>query len=142
MQRSVITRGFVDEAIPFIDQAAKRGKPFYINLWPDDVHSPFWPPVPKWGNNKRELYLSVLEAMDEQLGKLFNHIQKTPSLRDNSIVLSSKRPLHCATTRSCWCVRTTGRSLAPVWLGRFADIKRTSTKAAFARRWLLGVRVW
>ena len=87
MQRSVITRGFVDEAIPFIDQAAKRGKPFYINLWPDDVHSPFWPPVHKWGNNKRELYLSVLEAMDEQLGKLFNHIQKTPSLRDNSIVL-------------------------------------------------------
>ena len=87
VQRSVITRGFVDEAIPFIDQAAKRGKPFYINLWPDDVHSPFWPPVAKWGNNKRELYLSVLEAMDEQLGKLFNHIQKTPSLRDNTIVL-------------------------------------------------------
>ena len=87
VQRSVITRGFVDEAIPFIDQAAKRGKPFYINLWPDDVHSPFWPPVAKWGNNKRELYLSVLEAMDEQLGKLFNLIQKTPSLRDNTIVL-------------------------------------------------------
>ena len=87
MQRSVITRGFVDEAIPFIDQAAKRGKPFYINLWPDDVHSPFWPPTAKWGNNKRELYLSVLEAMDEQLGKLFNHIHKTPSLRDNTIVM-------------------------------------------------------
>ena len=39
IQRSEITRGFVDEAIPFIDKAAKDGKPFYINLWPDDVHS-------------------------------------------------------------------------------------------------------
>ena len=87
MQRSEITRGFVDEAIPFIDKAAKDGKPFYINLWPDDVHSPFWPPVAKWGNNKRELYLAVLEAMDEQLGKLFNHIRSNESLRDNTLVL-------------------------------------------------------
>ena len=87
MQRSEITRGFVDEAIPFIDTAAKNGKPFYINLWPDDVHSPFWPPVAKWGNNKRELYLSVLEAMDEQLGKLFNHIRNNEKLCDNTLVL-------------------------------------------------------
>ena len=87
MQRSEITRGFVDEAIPFIDKAAGDGKPFYINLWPDDVHSPFWPPVAKWGNNKRELYLAVLEAMDEQLGKLFNHIRSNESLRDNTLVL-------------------------------------------------------
>jgi len=87
MQRSEITRGFVDEAIPFIDKAAKNGKPFYINLWPDDVHSPFWPPVAKWGNNKRELYLSVLEVMDEQLGKLFNHIRNNEKLCDNTLVL-------------------------------------------------------
>jgi uncharacterized sulfatase len=87
MQRSEITRGFVDEAIPFIDRAVKGGKPFYINLWPDDVHSPFWPPVAKWGNNKRDLYLSVLETMDEQLGKLFSHIRDNESLRDNTLVL-------------------------------------------------------
>lgn len=87
MQRSEITRGFVDEAIPFIDRAVKSGTPFYINLWPDDVHSPFWPPVAKWGNNKRELYLSVLETMDEQLGKLFSHIRDTPLLRNNTLVL-------------------------------------------------------
>ena len=52
--------------------AVKDKKPFYINLWPDDVHSPFWPPVDKWGNGKRELYLSVLQEMDRQLGKLFD----------------------------------------------------------------------
>ena len=59
MLRSKITEGFVDEAIPFIDKAVKAGKPFYVNLWPDDVHSPFWPPVNKCGHTKRELYLSV-----------------------------------------------------------------------------------
>ncbi len=45
MQRSQITGGFVDAAIPFIDRASQAGKPFYINLWPDDVHTPLWPPV-------------------------------------------------------------------------------------------------
>ncbi len=48
MQRSKITEGFVEEAIPFIKKAQDEEKPFYLNLWPDDVHSPFWPPTAKW----------------------------------------------------------------------------------------------
>ena len=87
MLRSRITEGFVDEAIPFMAKAASDGKPFYINLWPDDVHSPFWPPVDRWGKGKRALYLSVLEEMDRQLGKLFGYIRRSPSLRDNTLVL-------------------------------------------------------
>ncbi len=87
MLRSKITQGFVDEAIPFIDEAAKNGKPFYVNLWPDDVHSPFWPPVDKWGGTKRELYFSVLQEMDRQLGKLFDHIRGSAKLRNNTLVL-------------------------------------------------------
>ena len=82
MQRSEITGGFVDEAIAFAQDAVANGKPFYINLWPDDVHSPFWPPVDEWANDQRSLYLSVLAAMDRQLGKLFQiarHSQ-TPTL--------------------------------------------------------------
>lgn len=87
MQRSQLTTGFVDAAIPFIDQAVKDKKPFYVNLWPDDVHSPFWPPVDKWAEGKRGMYLSVLQEMDRQLGKLFDHIRDTPDLKDNTIVL-------------------------------------------------------
>ena len=87
MQRSQITGGFVDAAISFIGSAAQDQKPFYINLWPDDVHSPFWPPVDQWANDKRGLYLSVLQKMDQQLGKLFDHIRGTPALRDNTLVL-------------------------------------------------------
>lgn len=87
MQRSQITTGFVDAAIAFIDRAAQNQQPFYVNLWPDDVHSPFWPPVDKWADSKRGLYLSVLQEMDRQLGKLFDHIRNTPTLRDNTLVL-------------------------------------------------------
>ncbi len=87
MLRSRITEGFVDEAIPFIAKSAKSKKPFYVNLWPDDVHSPFWPPVDKWGDGKRELYLSVLQEMDRQLGKLFDHIRNDESLRNNTLIL-------------------------------------------------------
>lgn len=87
VERSKITGGFVDAAIEFIDQQKSHKKPFYINLWPDDVHSPFWPPVEQWANGKRGLYLAVLEAMDRQLGRLFDHLRSDPLLRDNTIVL-------------------------------------------------------
>ena len=87
MLRSKITGGFVDEAIPFIEAAREQPKPFYINLWPDDVHSPFWPPVDQWADGKRGLYLSVLQEMDRQLGKLFDVIRQDEALRDNTLVL-------------------------------------------------------
>ncbi len=87
MQRSQITGGYIAAAIPFMDRAARAQKPFYINIWPDDVHSPLWPPVEKWADGKRGLYLSVLEEMDRQLGKLFAHIRDTPALRDNTLIL-------------------------------------------------------
>ncbi|MGY8690568.1 MAG: sulfatase family protein, partial [Verrucomicrobiales bacterium] len=85
---SEITQGFVDEALPFIDKAVSDKKPFYINLWPDDVHSPFWPPVDQWGDGgKRALYLAVLQEMDRQLGKLFDRIRNDQALRDNTLIL-------------------------------------------------------
>jgi uncharacterized sulfatase len=88
MQRSEITAGFANAAIAFIHRAVGAGKPFYVNLWPDDVHSPFWPPVARWGDgSKRRLYLSVLEEMDRQLGRLFDHLRNTPALRDNTLIL-------------------------------------------------------
>jgi arylsulfatase A-like enzyme len=88
MQRSVLTTGFIDAALPFMDKAREAGKPFYINLWPDDVHSPFWPPVDTWGDgSKRQKYLAVLEAMDAQFGKLFEYVRDSKTLRDNTLIL-------------------------------------------------------
>lgn len=87
IQRSQITGGFVDAAIPFIDKAVAAQQPFFVNLWPDDVHSPFWPPVEQWAEGKRGLYRAVLMEADRQLGKLFDHIRNNPALRDNTIIL-------------------------------------------------------
>lgn len=87
MLRSKITGGFVDEAVAFISKATEQRKPFYLNLWPDDVHSPFWPPVDQWADGKRDRYYAVLQAMDRQLGKLFDYIRNDVMLRENTLIL-------------------------------------------------------
>jgi len=87
MQRSTITGGFVEAAMVFIKKAEAEKKPFYINIWPDDVHSPFFPPVEKWGKSKRELYLAVLEEMDRQLAPLFDYVRGNQDLCDNTLIL-------------------------------------------------------
>ena len=86
MQRSEITTGFIDEALKFIDSSGSENKPFFINLWPDDVHGPWWPPLDKWGGSKRALYNGVLDSMDEQLARLFDRVRNDPQLRDNTII--------------------------------------------------------
>lgn len=87
MQRSEITTGFVNAALRFMSDAAAARKPFFVNLWPDDVHSPWWPPVEKWGRTKTEMYHAVLEAMDAQLARLFDHLRSNAALRDNTLLL-------------------------------------------------------
>jgi arylsulfatase A-like enzyme len=86
--RAQLTAGFTGAAILFMEKASADGRPFYVNLWPDDVHSPFFPPQVKRGDgSKRALYHGVLETMDAQLGVLFEHIRSRPRLRDNTLVL-------------------------------------------------------
>jgi uncharacterized sulfatase len=86
--RSKVTRSFVDAAIEFMQQAAAQHKPFYVNLWPDDVHSPFHPPPARRGDGtKRARYLGVLDTMDEQLGVLFDYIRGNEDLRRSTLVL-------------------------------------------------------
>jgi arylsulfatase A-like enzyme len=87
MQRSQITTGFMDAALKFIDGSVRDKKPFFVNLWPDDVHSPFWPAVDQWRDGKHGLYHSVLESMDRQLGNLFDRIRADPALRENTLIL-------------------------------------------------------
>ncbi len=90
--RSVVTAAFVGDAVSFIDQSQVLKKPFYINLWPDDVHSPFFPPEvlrDATGESKRELYYAVLKAMDEQLGVLFDRIRNDPDLKENTLIVFS-----------------------------------------------------
>ncbi|QDT84166.1 sulfatase-like hydrolase/transferase [Gimesia chilikensis] len=88
--RSVVTAAFVKDALNFIDQAEATGQPFYLNLWPDDVHSPFFPPEvmrDATDGSKRALYYAVLKAMDQQLGALFDRIRNDEQLKKNTLIL-------------------------------------------------------
>ena len=88
LDRSKVTGAFVKRSLEFIERAEQAGKPFYINLWPDDVHSPFFPPKELRGdNNKRELYLGVVKAMDAEFGALFDYVRQSPTLRTNTIIM-------------------------------------------------------
>jgi len=85
--RALITEAFTGAAIDFARNAAAADKPFYINLWPDDVHSPFFPPVERRGGGKQALYHAVLETMDKQLEVIFEFVRSDPKLRDNTVIL-------------------------------------------------------
>ena len=85
MNRTEITTGYADAALRFIDQAAAKRQPFYVDLWPDDVHSPYFPPLEKWSPEKHAIYLAVLEEMDRQLGRLLERIRGDAALRDNTV---------------------------------------------------------
>jgi arylsulfatase A-like enzyme/GH43 family beta-xylosidase len=88
MDRSKETTAFAERTLQFIKQAEQAGKPFYVNLWPDDVHSPFFPPKALRGDgNKKTLYLGVVKAMDAQLAPLLDYIRQRPNLRTNTIIL-------------------------------------------------------
>jgi uncharacterized sulfatase len=88
VDRCQTTRAFVDAVLGFIKKAETGEKPFYVNLWPDDVHSPFFPPAELRGDGtKRALYEGVLANMDAQLGPLFDYVRQSPKLRDNTLIL-------------------------------------------------------
>jgi uncharacterized sulfatase len=88
MDRSKITSAFVARAIEFMKQSQRDGKPFYVNIWPDDVHSPFYPPAALRGDgSKRQLYEGVVQATDDQLGPLFDAIRDDPNLREDTLVI-------------------------------------------------------
>ncbi len=88
MPRAHVTSAFVSGALDFIKKAENDDQPFYLNLWPDDVHSPFDPPQELRGDgSKRELYRGVVSNMDTELGPLFDAIRNSPKLRDNTLVI-------------------------------------------------------
>lgn len=88
VDRALITKEYVGAAIDFIKEAKKEGKPFYVNVWPDDVHSPFHPLEENWGDgSKLDRFHGVLDTMDEQLGELFTMVREDEELKDNTLII-------------------------------------------------------
>ncbi len=90
VKRHKVTEYYVDRAIKEIEAAAKANKPFYINLWLDDVHTPLQaPPKLRRDGSKTGNYLGVMDEMDRQLGRVFEYVRSKPALRDNLLILVS-----------------------------------------------------
>ncbi|MFH5806817.1 sulfatase-like hydrolase/transferase [Alienimonas sp. DA493] len=86
--RDDVTAAFVSDALDFIDESQAANEPFYLNLWPDDVHTPLFPPAARRGDgSKGEKYRGVLKTMDAQLGLLFDRIRYDDALRENTLIL-------------------------------------------------------
>lgn len=86
--RAYVTEKFTEAAVAFAKVAVTNDQPFYLNLWPDDVHTPMHPPLDQWGDgSNRHLYLKVLETMDEQLGALFDWVHSDEKLRNNTLIV-------------------------------------------------------
>jgi len=87
-KRYEVTTAFVNRAKAFMAEAADAGKPFYVNVWPDDVHSPHEPPPDLRGDGgKAAMYDGVVKSLDDQLGPLFEVVRDDPRLRDNTLIL-------------------------------------------------------
>ena len=82
------TRYFVEHGLDF----ARRHKdqPFYLEIWPDDVHTPWVPNLEREAENpqseeKRD-FSAVLAEYDFQMGRLFDGLKKL-GLEENTIVI-------------------------------------------------------
>lgn len=85
---------YVDRAIDFVRR--NREKPFYLRVFPNDVHDPHTPPpgtVEKWAevteNPSEQKFFAVLEEMDKQLGRLTDEIDSLGLAEKTLIVFTS-----------------------------------------------------
>lgn len=87
LEREYNATFMVDRAIDFIGaaQANDPSQPFFVNVWPDEVHTPHDPPpalkakydslYPDLPTESRN-YLAVMEHMDQQVGRLVDYIDQ------------------------------------------------------------------
>lgn len=88
IKRDIVTETFVDRTIQAIKNAQKEDKPFYINLWPDDMHTPLEPPKNLRGDlSTKDRFLGVMREMDNQIGRLVNYIRNNKELRKNTLIV-------------------------------------------------------
>ncbi|MHC4880043.1 MAG: sulfatase family protein [Planctomycetota bacterium] len=83
-----------DNAIAFIEQSYRADKPFFINLWIHEPHTPFHT-VPKYewrfrdmASREDAIYASVLSHADDRIGEVLDALDRL-KLTDNTLVIFS-----------------------------------------------------
>jgi arylsulfatase A-like enzyme len=80
-------------AIAFIEKSSRQGKPFFVNLWLHEPHTPFHT-IPKYRWRFRDLeepdniYASVLSHADDRIGEVLDALDRL-KLADNTLVIFS-----------------------------------------------------
>ena len=87
VKRHEVSGRFVKHAMAFIRAAQEANQPFYVNVWPDDVHTPLEPSPDSRGDDLMSMYKGVLEELDRDLGELFESVRNDPKLRQNTIII-------------------------------------------------------
>jgi len=81
-------------AITFIEQSHREGKPFFINLWLHEPHTPFHT-VPKYRWRFRDLdepdniYASVLSHADDRIGEVLTTLDRLELTKNTLVIFSS-----------------------------------------------------
>jgi len=83
------TAYFVDKTLDFLK--ANKGSPCFINLWPDDMHTPWVGNIEEQqmfptGESSEKNFRTVLIEYDRQIGRLLEGLKKM-GIADNTIVI-------------------------------------------------------
>jgi arylsulfatase A-like enzyme len=86
------TKYFVDKTLAFLQK--NKGKPCFINLWPDDVHIPWVPGDDvsgRWPGNPEEekSFIGVLTEYDRQIGRLMEGLKRLGIEKNTIVVFTS-----------------------------------------------------
>lgn len=83
-----------DHAVAFIEKNHKAGKPFFINLWMHEPHTPFHT-IPKYRwrfrdlDEKDNIYASVLSHADDRIGDVLDALDRLQLTENTLVVFSS-----------------------------------------------------
>jgi len=83
-----------EQAVAFIEKSQRAGKPFFINLWLHEPHTPFHT-VPKYRWRFRDLpekdniYASVLSHADDRIGEVLDALDRLEIADDTLVIFSS-----------------------------------------------------
>lgn len=86
------TAYFVDRTLNFLER--HKGQPCFINLWPDDVHTPWIGGDDKTGRypggpEEEKSFIAVLDEYDRQMGRLMSGLKKLGIDEQTIIIFTS-----------------------------------------------------
>ena len=83
-----------DHTVAFIEKCHREGRPFFVNLWLHEPHTPFHT-VPKYRWRFRELeerdniYASVLSHADDRIGEVLDALDRLELSKETLVIFSS-----------------------------------------------------